>query len=314
MRSIVLKTNMLTLVPQFSPLYQNPAAVYLSQLAPGSRRTMKQALNAIALLVTSGTQDAFSFEWQQLRYQHTAAIRSALMEKYAPATANKMLAAMKRTLREAQRMLLMTAEDYARAVDIQPIKGQKLLKGRALSAAEISTLLNACTSDPTPTGLRDAAMLCCLRVGLRRSEVVGLDLNDFEPLTGALVVLSGKGRKDRVVYLPHKANAYVVRWVELRGNPPGALLLPVNKSNRIAYRRLTDQAVLTIMRSRAKKAGIDHFTPHDFRRTFISDMLDSGVDISTVQQLAGHADPSTTIRYDRRGEDTKRKAIELLSF
>lgn len=275
---------------------------------------MKQSLNAIAFLVTDGTHDAFTFEWQQLRYQHTAAIRSALMEKYAPATANKMLAAMKRTLQEARRLQLMTAEDYDRAVDIQPIKDQKLLKGRALSAAEISTLLNACTSDPTATGLRDAAMLCCLRVGLRRSEVVGLNLADFESTVGVLIVLGGKGRKDRVVYLPQKANAHVVRWVELRGNTPGALFVPINKANRIVYKHLTDQAVLTIMRSRAKKAGIAHFTPHDLRRTFISDMLDSGIDISTVQQLAGHADPSTTVRYDRRGEETKRKAIEVLSL
>lgn len=294
--------------------YQNPATIYLSQLAPGSRRTMKQALNAIAFLLTDGTQDAFTLEWQQLRYQHTAAIRSALMEKYAPATANKMLAAMKRTLKEARRLELMTSEDYARAVDIPAIKDQKLLKGRALSAEEISTLLKACTSDPTPTGLRDAAMLCCLRVGLRRSEIVGLDLNDFEPLTGALVVIAGKGRRDRVVYLPQKANTHVMHWVKWRGEQPGALLLPVNKANRIVDKRLTAQAVLTIMRSRAKKAGIEQFTPHDFRRTFISDLLDSGVDISTVQQLAGHADPSTTVRYDRRGEDTKRKAIEVLSL
>lgn len=303
---------MLTLGSQFSPLSQNPAAIYLAQLAPGSRRTMKQALNAIALLVTNGTQDAFTFEWQQLRYQHTAAIRSALMEKYAPATANKMLAAMKRTLKEARRMQLITAEDYDRAVDIASIKDQKLLKGRALSAAEISTLLNACTSDTSPTGCRDATMLCCLRVGLRRSEVVGLDLADFEPTVGALVIIGGKGRKDRIVYLPQKANIHVVNWVELRGDTPGALLLPVNKSNRIISKRLSDQAVLTIMRSRAKKAGIAHFTPHDFRRTFVSDLLDNGVDISTVQQLAGHADPSTTAKYDRRGEDTKRKAIEVL--
>lgn len=305
---------MLTLAPQFSPLSQNPAAVYLSQLAPGSRRTMRQSLNAIALLITNGTQDAFTFEWQQLRYQHTAAIRSALMEKYASATANKMLAAMKRTLKEARRMELMTAEDYARAVDIPSLKDQKLLKGRALSAAEISTLINACISDPTPTGLRDAAMLCCLRVGLRRSEVVGLDLADFEPTVGALVVLGGKGRKDRIVYLPHQANAHIISWVELRGDTPGPLLFPVNKANRIVFKRLSDQAVLTIMRSRAKKAGIAHFTPHDFRRTFVSDMLDSGVDILTVQQLAGHADPSTTAKYDRRGENTKRKAIEVLSL
>lgn len=275
---------------------------------------MRQALNAIACLVTSGTQDAFTFEWQQLRYQHTAAIRSALMEKYASATANKMLAAMKRTLKEARRMELMTAEDYARAVDIPSLKDQKLLKGRALSAAEISTLINACVSDPTPTGRRDAAMLCCLRVGLRRSEVVGLLLADFEPTVGALVVLGGKGRKDRIVYLPQQANAHIVSWVELRGDAPGALLLPVNKANRIVSKQLSDQAVLTIMRSRAEKAGIAHFTPHDFRRTFVSDLLDSGVDILTVQQLAGHSDPSTTAKYDRRGENTKRKAIEVLSL
>lgn len=251
---------MLTLAPQFSPLSQNPAAVYLSQLAPGSRRTMRQALNAIALLVTNGTQDAFTFEWQQLRYQHTAAIRSALMEKYAPATANKMLAAMKRTLKEARRMELITAAEYDRAVDIASIKDQKLLKGRALSADEISTLLNACIGDFTPTGCRDAAMLCCLRVGLRRSEVVGLDLADFEPTVGALVILGGKGRKDRIVYLPHKANIHVVNWVELRGDTQGALLLPVNKANRIVYKRLSDQAVLTIMRSRAKKP--EYLTSH----------------------------------------------------
>jgi len=77
-------------------------------------------------------------------------------------------------------------------------------------------------------------------------------------------------------------------------------------------RRLSDQSVLGIVRRLARHANIPRSSPHDARRTFIGDMLDLGVDISAVQQLAGHAQVKTTARCDRRGEHVRRRAGELL--
>jgi integrase len=68
-----------------------------------------------------------------------------------------------------------------------------------------------------------------------------------------------------------------------------------------------------MLNKRAKQAGLLYdFTAHDFRRTFISELFDRGVDVSTVQKLAGHSKSETTIRYDRRGDEAKQRAVDLL--
>jgi len=90
------------------------------------------------------------------------------------------------------------------------------------------------------------------------------------------------------------------------------LFYAVNKGGEILMHRMTDQAVLYILRKRAAEAGVAQFSPHDLGRSFISDLLDAGADISTVQQLANHANVQTTVRYDRRGEVAKQKAARLL--
>ena len=65
---------------------------------------------------------------------------------------------------------------------------------------------------------------------------------------------------------------------------------------------------------RAEEAGVPPFTPHDMRRTYISTLLDRGVDISTVSKLVGHASgPAITAKYDRRDERAKHAAAETIA-
>ncbi len=293
-------------------LTTHPAAVYLSQLAPKSRRTMRQALDSIAALLTAGQCDAMTLDWSKLRYQHTAALRSVFMEKYAPATANRMLCALRRVLKEARRLKLIEAEDYADAVDLPNIRGTRLPRGRALTDSEIAALMEACLNDPTPAGLRDAAMIGILMGGLRRSEVVALEVSDFDPRTGGLTIRRGKGNKQRITYLPEGAIGAVEDWLATRGALPGALLCPIDKVGRITIRQMSDQVVMNVLLKRAKQAGIAQAAPHDLRRTFISNLLEKDADLLTVQKLVGHADPATTAKYDRRSETIKRQAVAKL--
>jgi hypothetical protein len=75
---------------EVSPLnVTNPALVYLARLAPGSRRTMRQVLDAICGMVAGGKYDALTMPWHFLRYQHTQAVRARVAEEFAPSTANK---------------------------------------------------------------------------------------------------------------------------------------------------------------------------------------------------------------------------------
>ena len=276
---------------------------------------MRGSLNAIARLLTEGRCDAMTLNWAALRYQHTAAVRAVLMEKYSPATANKMLCGLRRVLEEAKKLELMSATDYKTAVDLRSLPASKSLPGRALNQGEIAALMKVCSGDPRPTGVRDAALIAILRGGgLRRREVVNLELDDFDADTGAIAVRNGKGGKDRTVYLSSRARDVVNKWLVVRGNVPGPLLSAISRGKRVLMCRLTSQSVLYLMTKRGEEAGISSFSAHDFRRTYISDLLDAGVDIVTVQRLAGHNDPATTSRYDRRGEIVKQQASELLDF
>jgi integrase/recombinase XerD len=291
---------------------RHPALVYLARLASGSRRTMRQSLDVVAGLLTDGEADHETFPWEQLRYQHTAAIRAVLQEQYAPATANKILSAVRGVLEEAWQLQLMGSDDFHRARGVKAIKGTSLKKGRHVARQELRALFAACAADPGVGGRRDGAILATLYgAGLRRAEVVGLDLRDLTA-DGGLVVRGGKGNKSRIVPLEARAREALRAWTHVRGADAGPLFLPRLKSDRLVWRRLTEEAIIYIVLRRAGEAGISDLTPHDFRRTFATNLLEANIDLVTVRDLMGHSDINTTAGYDRRGEDARRSAVQVL--
>lgn len=290
------------------PLERNPAAVYLAGLSQGSRRTMRGALNNVAELLTGGQCDALTIDWSKLRFQHVALVRSELLENYAASTVNKHLSAIRGTLKAAYRLRQISGDAYRRAIDVESVKVTTEATGRMLSSREVGALLAACDSDPSPAGTRDAAIIALWAVaGPRRAELVGLAVEDYNAENGAVKIRQGKGRKDRTVYVDNKAKQAMDDWLMIRGQIEGPLFVPVHQSGRMRITDLTAQAVYNILGKRAGQAGIMNVSPHDLRRTAISNLIDA-TDLSTAQKIAGHADPKTTARYDRRGERAKQVA------
>lgn len=290
----------------------NPALVYLAGLSEGSRPAMGSSLNRIAHLLSGGRHEAADLPWQFLTYAHGQALRSRLAEAYAPATVNRYLSAFKGVMKEAARLGLISRETLQQVTDLKGAKGSRLPAGRALSAAELQRLFIACREDATPAGRRDAAMLALMvGCGLRRAEVVSLNVGNWQEAAGALDLV-GKGNKERLAY-PNAPTCQALKaWLAVRpeGDPGEALFFPVNKGGRVISRPMSERAVNDVIAKRGQEAGIS-LTPHDLRRTFITNLLDAGADLLAVRDLAGHTNVQTTARYDRRGENAQRAAAAL---
>lgn len=289
----------------------NPCLLYLAGLSPGSRPTMVSSLRRVSERFFAGQPPA-QIPWAELRHVHVAAIRSWLAETYAPSTGNRIVCAIRGILKRACVLGQISDLDYRRAIDVQQIRGYRLPPGRSLSPGELRALFDACDR-ATILGIRNAAVLAVLYgCGLRRAELVSLELSSWDGEVSSLTV-QGKGNKDRKVYAPEGTKLALSRWLERRGDDPGPLFLPTSHGGSVLEAAsISKSALLKILRSIAKRAGVGSFTPHDLRRTFVGDLLDAGADLATVQALAGHAHPTTTARYDRRGERVKAEAAGLL--
>lgn len=273
-----------------------------------------------------------AFQWEALTPGIAPAIRAVLVGRMSPASANKALIAIRGVVKTCWRMNLMTTDQRERVIDcLKPIKAQDdEPAGRYLGYGERARLFEVCAEDPTPRGRRDALILALLSSGLRRSEVCALNRGDIDTQTGRLRIKQAKGGRTRTIYLDDQALAALSEWLAVRGDERGALVLPVTSSGVPIHRkrkrataeqmaeseredrptyaaRLSPNTILARVEKLAEVAKIDNMTPHDWRRTCASDLLDAGRDLASVQAHLGHASPTTTARYDRRGERARRE-------
>ena len=228
----------------------------------------------------------------------------------APSSVARTLAAVRGLHRFATRDGV-TPVDAAAAVS-PPIPPRRLPK--AIPVDKMIAVIEAAggtETDTEPARLRDRAMLELLYAsGARAAELLGLDVDDLDGLDdprGGSVLLRGKGGKERVVPLGRPAceavGAYLVRArpaLATRGGPA----LFVNARGG----RLSRQTLWNVVGEAARRAGLSQdISPHSFRHSFATHLLDGGADIRVVQELLGHSSVTTTQVYTLVTVDTLRE-------
>lgn len=157
-------------------------------------------------------------------------------------------------------------------------------------------------------GVRDGAMLEVLySCGLRVSELTSLKMSDLFFGEGYIRVI-GKGDKQRLVPVSHTAREKIRRYLELRrpARPNEEILFLNNRG-----RQLTRVMLFTIIRRAAERAGVDkRISPHTFRHSFATHLLEGGASIRQVQEMLGHESILTTEIYTHLNSDHLRKTVE----
>ncbi len=215
----------------------------------------------------------------------------ALKEKNLKArTINRRLSALRSFFK------FLTRDGYLKAnptLIISSPKQEKRLPS-FMTEEEVTRLIESAfaKNEKDQMGLRDRAILeTFYSTGLRISELVGLNLEDIDFISGTIKVL-GKGRKERLVPIGDTAQAAIRKYQAQKKNPAPAVFL--NKNGK----RITTRGMRGIVEKYIRLSGLGPgISAHTFRHSFATHLLNRGADLRTVQELLGHASLSTTQIY-----------------
>ena len=259
------------------------SAVLNSLGSPASRRVYEYAIDQFITWYCSEPRLAFN-RIVVVRY------RIYLESRHLAAnTINQQLAAVRRLAHEAADAGLLSPE---LAAGISRVKGVKQLgfrSGNWLSVEQSSEVLKQACGD-SMRAKRDYSMLAMLfGCGFRRSELVGLELDDIQMRQGhwAVVDLIGKGGHIRTVPIPNWVKAALDQWTRAANVTEGKIFRAVARLGKVWGYGISQNVVWYVVKACCERAGLEHIAPHDLRRTCAKLCHDSGGELEQIQFLLG---------------------------
>jgi len=218
------------------------------------------------------------------------------------------ISSINRTNSAVKSFLIYCAREYSLNLPTGEISSHKVARKlpKALTIEEVSSLIESAKSLSIAAALRDVALLELLySTGGRVSEIIGINVGDLAKVESddevvQTIKLRGKGSKERIVPIGSFAltalDNYLVRLrpglLEKSGKNESALFLNSRGG------RLSRQSAWNIVLAAAKACGLEgKVSPHVFRHSYATHLLDGGADIRVVQELLGHSSVTTTQIY-----------------
>lgn len=320
--------------------------LYLSRLSLNSRRSIQSQFLSIGRILGWSLQEVPE-RIQSIDYESAIKCRSIMIAQgYSARSVNRSIIALKGLLKVS---VLLGNIDQLQLLQIQSIPNLRLneYRGSPLSLEQVKALFAVLDQSKTKLDIRNSAIVALfLATGLRRSELVALKLSDYSHSEMTIFVAKGKGNKSRITYLPSWLSNYLDNWLNVRGNAEGYLFCELNNAKVPSNDDRTDicqtclpksfvvnglklcsitrestqlapldgSTAYRVVKQLTAKIGLFDASPHDFRRTFITRLLELNVDLNTVRQMAGHASISTTTLYDKRDKRFMQQAANRLNF
>ncbi len=180
---------------------------------------------------------------------------------------------------------------------------------RALTADEADLVLSVWAGESNQDKRNRAIIAVLLSTGMRRSEAVALKWADIDLAEGVIYIRHGKGDKARdvAIYGDLAMNA-LIDWKKAQGSGRKYVFCTINKGDNLGPDRpMTPTSLYRMVKETEKLANIEHFSPHDARRTLITELLRTGTPLADAQAQAGHSQGQTTLRYAQAADARQRR-------